>query len=89
MKLGRFMFQRPWLYRTAGRLARAFWGIINRRWPGNPANAWLVGRALPPAPKSDFRSWWSREGAASIEPPHTPAASPPAEAPAEKERRHG
>lgn len=45
---------RPWLYRVAGRLLRIAWPALRRRWPGNPASAWLRDRELPPHPGASF-----------------------------------
>jgi L-lactate dehydrogenase complex protein LldF len=47
---------RPALFRLAGRLLRLLWPLLSRRWPGNPASAWLAGRELPDHPGATFRS---------------------------------
>ena len=49
---------RPWLYRAAGRLARVVWPLLRRRWPGNPASAWLEARELPRHPGRSFAARW-------------------------------
>ena len=48
----------PTLYRLAGRAARVVWPALSRRWPGNPASAWLASRALPEHPGASFRARW-------------------------------
>jgi L-lactate dehydrogenase complex protein LldF len=45
----------PALFRVAGRLVRAAWPALSRRWPGNPAAPWLEGRSLPHHPGPSFR----------------------------------
>jgi len=45
---------RPRLYRIVARLLRAFWPLLSRRWPGNPAGAWLAARELPVHPGASF-----------------------------------
>ncbi len=50
----------PRLYRLAGRLARALWPLLGRRWPGNPAAPWLVARELPEHPGASFRELHAR-----------------------------
>ncbi len=55
-RLGAEVLARPRLYRLVGGLARLAWPLLSRRWPGNPANAWLEGRELPPHPGASFRS---------------------------------
>jgi len=55
----------PALYQLAGRAARVVWPVLSRRWPGNPAAAWLAARALPEHPGASFRARWRarrREG---------------------------
>ena len=49
---------RPALYRLAGRAARLAWPVLSRRWPGNPATAWLEARALPEHPGASVRARW-------------------------------
>jgi L-lactate dehydrogenase complex protein LldF len=56
---------RPRLYRAASRAARMAWPLLARRWPGNPAAAWLHARALPPHPGPSFRVQWLRRAAPS------------------------
>jgi L-lactate dehydrogenase complex protein LldF len=46
---------RPMLYRIAAALLRFFWPLLGRRWRGNPASSWLLGRELPPYPARSFR----------------------------------
>ncbi len=58
------LMARPRLYRLAGRLARWTWPLLSRRWPGNPAAAWLRDRELPPHPGASFRARWTRRGSA-------------------------
>lgn len=58
------LLMRPRLYRLAGRLLRAAWPLLARRWRGNPAGAWLAARELPVHPGSSFaRRWRPRRGA--------------------------
>jgi L-lactate dehydrogenase complex protein LldF len=45
---------RPRVYRLATRLLRLIWPALSRRWPGNPAGAWLASRELPPHPGRSF-----------------------------------
>ncbi len=52
---------RPRLFRAAARAARLAWPLLARRFPGNPAGAWLRGRELPPHPGESFRQAWRRE----------------------------
>jgi L-lactate dehydrogenase complex protein LldF len=52
---------RPRLYRAAARAARLAWPLLARRFPGNPARAWLRGRELPLHPGASFREGWRRE----------------------------
>jgi L-lactate dehydrogenase complex protein LldF len=47
---------RPSLYRAAGFAARALWPLAGRRFPANPANAWLAARDLPQHPGASFRA---------------------------------
>jgi L-lactate dehydrogenase complex protein LldF len=58
-RLGAEVLARPRLYRLAGRLSRLLWAPLARRWPGNPANAWLEGRELPSHPGASFRTRFS------------------------------
>jgi L-lactate dehydrogenase complex protein LldF len=59
-RLGAFVMARPRLYRAAARVARLAWPLVARRWPGNPAAAWLAARELPPHPGASFRTRWLR-----------------------------
>jgi L-lactate dehydrogenase complex protein LldF len=43
-------------FEGAGRLARLAWPLLARRFPGNPAGAWLAGRELPPHPGASYRA---------------------------------
>jgi L-lactate dehydrogenase complex protein LldF len=60
MRIGAFVMARPWLYRTAGALARKLWPLVTSNLPGSPLKPWLDHRALPPAPKQAFRDRWKR-----------------------------
>ncbi len=60
-RLAAAVLVRPRLYRVAGRLARAAWPLLRRRWPGNPAAAWLAARELPLHPGPSFAARWRRE----------------------------
>jgi L-lactate dehydrogenase complex protein LldF len=51
----------PPLYRLAAGAARGLWPLLGRRFPGNPAGAWLRGRELPELPRESFRARWLRE----------------------------
>jgi L-lactate dehydrogenase complex protein LldF len=53
-------FQRPWLYATAGRLARFALRWTPRRWLYSRFNPWGRQRELPPAPSKSFRDWYGR-----------------------------
>ena len=53
--------EHPGLFRAAGKLAAGFWPLLGRRFPGNPAGAWLGGRELPEHPGESFRERWLRE----------------------------
>jgi L-lactate dehydrogenase complex protein LldF len=55
------VFERPALFRLAGRAARLLWPMLSRRFPGNPASAWLHGRELPAHPGESFRQRYLRE----------------------------
>jgi L-lactate dehydrogenase complex protein LldF len=84
MRLGAFVMARPWLYRTAGALARKLWPLVTARLPGSPLGPWLNERGLPPAPKQAFRQRW--KDLAKVTPPQ--AAPQDAEV-VEKGARHG
>ncbi|MDX1648621.1 MAG: lactate utilization protein B [Myxococcota bacterium] len=60
LRVAAAVMERPRLYRAAGALARVAWPLLGRRWPGNPAGAWLAERALPPHPGASFRVRWRR-----------------------------
>jgi L-lactate dehydrogenase complex protein LldF len=51
---------RPALFRLAGRALRGLWPLLSRRFPGNPAGAWLRGRELPAHPGESFRGRYLR-----------------------------
>ena len=53
--------ERSALFQGGGRLASAFWPLLGRRFPGNPAGAWLEARELPEHPGESFREQWLRE----------------------------
>jgi L-lactate dehydrogenase complex protein LldF len=55
------VLRRPGHFRLAGRAARGLWPILSRRFPGNPAGAWLRGRELPRHPGESFRARYRRE----------------------------
>lgn len=61
-RLAAAVLARPLLYRACGRLLRAAWPLLRRRWPGNPATAWLRARELPPHPGASFRGRFLRRG---------------------------
>jgi L-lactate dehydrogenase complex protein LldF len=48
------LLARPRLYRLAARGLRAIWPALARRFPGNPASAWLAARELPQHPGPSF-----------------------------------
>jgi len=54
---------RPRLFRATGRLLRRLWPLLERRFPGNPARAWLASRALPPHPGPSFAERWAARSA--------------------------
>jgi hypothetical protein len=58
------LLMRPRLYRLAGRLLRALWPLLGRRWRGNPAGPWLAARELPVHPGASFARLWRRRGRA-------------------------
>jgi L-lactate dehydrogenase complex protein LldF len=53
-RLAAAVLARPALFRAAGRAARLAWPLLARRWPGNPAAAWLAVRELPAHPGRSF-----------------------------------
>lgn len=57
-RLASAVLAHPSLYRIAAGAARAAWPVLSRRWPGNPASAWLASRALPEHPGASFRARW-------------------------------
>jgi L-lactate dehydrogenase complex protein LldF len=63
LRVAAAVLARPRLYRAAGRVLRALWPLLGRRWRGNPASSWLAARELPEYPRSSFaRLWRSRGG---------------------------
>jgi L-lactate dehydrogenase complex protein LldF len=58
------LLARPRLYRLAGWLLRAVWPVLARRWPANPAGAWLAARELPQHPGASFAPRWRRRSRA-------------------------
>jgi len=61
-RLAGALLARPTLFRVAGRVLRALWPLLRRRWPGNPAAPWLVARELPDHPGESFAARWRRTG---------------------------
>jgi L-lactate dehydrogenase complex protein LldF len=62
MKLASFVMQRPWLYRSTGRLARFMlrWSprfVVYNRW-----NVWGRQRELPVPPRQSFRQTYAARG---------------------------
>jgi L-lactate dehydrogenase complex protein LldF len=51
-----FVLARPALYALAARAARFVWPLLARRFPGNPAGAWLGARELPALAAESFRA---------------------------------
>lgn len=62
-RLAAFAFRHPRIYRLGGTLARLAWPVLGWRFPGNPLQGWLHGRALPPHPGSTFATRWAKERA--------------------------
>jgi len=60
LRISAAVLARPRLYRVATRLLRAAWPLLARRWPGNPAAAWLAARELPAHPGASFARRWRR-----------------------------
>jgi L-lactate dehydrogenase complex protein LldF len=60
LRLAAAMLGGPLRFRAAGRLGRLLWPLLGRRWPGNPAGAWLEGRELPPHPGASFAARYRR-----------------------------
>lgn len=60
MKAAAFLFRHPWLYRTAGQVARAAMRALPRFLFVNRFNLWSRDRELPAPPKESFRQWYSR-----------------------------
>ncbi|MCP3985220.1 MAG: lactate utilization protein [bacterium] len=60
-RMAAWLMARPRWFRFAGRLARGFWPLASRRFPGNPAGGWLRTRELPPHPGPSFSARWHRE----------------------------
>lgn len=55
MQVTSYVFQRPWLYRTLGGLARTVLGILPRFLVYHRLNPWGRQRELPTPPKQSFR----------------------------------
>jgi len=60
--LAAVVLSHPRLYRSAGRWLRRAWPLLSRRWPGNPAAAWLRGRSLPAHPGPSFAERMRQRG---------------------------
>ena len=58
---------RPWLFRTAGWMARQSMGLARRLKPPL-VREWLASRDLPTAPRESFRAAWQRHVRASASP---------------------
>ncbi len=58
---------RPRAFRALGRVLRRVWPLLERPWPGNPARAWLEGRALPAHPGKSFAELWAERARATRE----------------------
>jgi L-lactate dehydrogenase complex protein LldF len=54
------VLRRRWSFRLAGRALRWAWPALSRRWPGNPAGAWLAARELPAHPGPSFARLYRR-----------------------------
>jgi L-lactate dehydrogenase complex protein LldF len=63
MKLGSFVFRRPWLYKLGGWLARTVVPWLPRFMIYNRMNPWGKQRELPPFPKQSFRGMYKRRKA--------------------------
>ncbi len=59
-RLAAAMLVRASLFRGVGWLVRFAWPLLARRWPGNPARAWLAGRELPEHPGASFATRYRR-----------------------------
>lgn len=57
MALAGQVFQRPWLYRMGGRVARRLLRWLPRGVVYNRLNAWGRSRDLPEPPRQSFRDW--------------------------------
>jgi L-lactate dehydrogenase complex protein LldF len=55
MKLASVVFQRPWLYRMVGSVARAGLRWLPKSLTHNPLNTWARQRDLPEPPQQSFR----------------------------------
>ncbi|MDB5390648.1 MAG: hypothetical protein JWM11_6294 [Planctomycetaceae bacterium] len=55
MRAASFVFRHPWIYRVAGKLARATLSILPRWMVYNSLNPWGRQRELPAAPRHSFR----------------------------------
>jgi L-lactate dehydrogenase complex protein LldF len=65
MKLASAVFQHPWLYRTAGWMARKVMPLVPRFLIYNRLNKWGKQRELPEFPKQSFREAYRRHQAES------------------------
>jgi L-lactate dehydrogenase complex protein LldF len=60
VRLGSFVFQRPWLYRLVGWCGRAAMRLLPRALLYLPFNVWGRQRELPPAPARSFRAQFKK-----------------------------
>jgi L-lactate dehydrogenase complex protein LldF len=54
------LFQRPGLYRFAGKAARTSLRVLPHFVTHNRFNKWTIARELPEPPKESFRDWHKR-----------------------------
>jgi L-lactate dehydrogenase complex protein LldF len=60
IKIGAAVLRRPWLYRLAGRVARAVLRVIPRALVYSRLNVWGRQRELPTAPRESFRELYRK-----------------------------
>ena len=60
MKMGRVVLGTPWIYMTAGWIARKSLRILPKWLTHNYLNTWARQRDLPEAPKDSFRKTYKR-----------------------------